>query len=191
MMILIRGVALTISNSKPIIVTDHTTIALSNMTVGPIPVITIIFLIIVLLLEFVLRFTVFGRNIYAVGGNAEIAGSIGINVKFYKFIVFIIFAILAGIGGLFLMTRMNAGSPIIGEDAPLATIPMAVMGGTALSGGKGGALKTLTGVILLSLLFNSMSILGITLNIQTFVKGAILLSIIVWNKYLANRTKKV
>jgi len=191
MMILIKGVALTICNSKPVIVMDQTTIMLSNLTVGPIPAITIIFLVIVFVLEYVLRFTVFGRNIYAVGGNADIASSIGINVKFYKFIVFVIFAVLAGIGGLFLMTRMNAGSPIIGDDAPLATIPMAIMGGTALSGGRGGALKTLTGVVLLSLLFNSMSILGITLDIQTFIKGAILLSIIVWNKYLANKAKKV
>ncbi len=191
MMILIKGIALAICNSSPIIVTDATTLALSDMTVGPVPVISIIFIIIVLILEFILKFTVFGRNIYAVGSNADIAKSIGIKVKNYKFVVFIIYGLLAGIGGFFLMTRMNAGSPIIGDDAPLAIIPMAIVGGTALSGGKGGALKTLKGILFMSLLINIMSIFGIQLNFQTLVKGAILLIIIVWDKYSANKDNKV
>ena len=191
MLILINGITLAVCNTQPVVVTDPVTVAFGGGSIGPIPIMTIVFVIIIIIAEFILKNTVFGRNIYAVGGNAEIAKSIGINVKFYKFIVFVIFSVLAGIGGIFLMARMNTGSPIVGGDAPLSTIPMAIIGGTALSGGKGGAFNTFVGILFMSLLFNVMQIMGIALNVQTFAKGIILLSIIVWDKYNANRDRKV
>jgi len=191
MMIVIRGVALVLSDAKPIVVSDSTTLIIGSYTLGAIPILTLLFIAIVFISEYVLKHTVFGRNLYAIGGNAEMAKSIGLNVKLYKFLVFVIFGILACIGGIFLMARMNTGTPIVGEDAPLATIPMAIVGGAALSGGKGGALKTLSGVVFMSLIFNIMQIFGISLDIQTFTRGAILLGVIIWDRYNANKNKKV
>ena len=86
---------------------------------------------------------------------------------------------------------MNTGSPVAGSDAPLTVIPMVILGGTALSGGRGGALKTLLGVFLLQTVFNCMSLYSITQNIQLLVKGLIVLGIVVWDKYSMNRWKKV
>lgn len=191
MMTFIRGLALFTASSKPVMITNPAAVALGITNLGTVPVITILFVIIVVILEYVLKYTIFGRNLYAVGGNAEIAGSIGIKVQRYKFSVFVIFSVLSAIGGIFLAVRMNTGSPIIGEDAPLSTIPMAIVGGTALSGGRGGAVRTFIGVLFMSLLFNVMQIFGMPLNIQTFAKGLILLGIIVWDKYNANKWKKV
>jgi len=104
---------------------------------------------------------------------------------------FVIFAFYSGVGGLFLAARMNTGSPVAGSDAPLSVIPMVILGGTALSGGRGGALKTLLGVLLLQTVFNCMSLYSITANMQSLVKGAIVLGIVVWDKYSANKDKKV
>lgn len=191
MMILVRGIALALCNQTPVVVTDSLAIDLGMRTIGPIPVITILFLIFILVFEFLLKYTVFGRNLYAVGGSQEIAKSTGTNVKFYIFIIFVIFAVLSAVGGIFLMARLNTGSPIIADDGPLTVIPMVILGGTALSGGKGSALNTLGGVLFMSLLMNAMNLYNITLNYQLLIKGVILLIMVVWDKYMENRNKKV
>lgn len=187
----VRGLALAIAKEKPIIINNNVISFLSKAGIGPIPLIFFIFLALVFLAEYILKQTQFGRNIYAIGGNKEVAESTGINIKFYKFIVFVISAVGAGLGGFMLICRMHSGSPIIGEDAPLNVLPMVIIGGTALSGGKGGAIKTLSGVILMSLIFNVMSLFNIYINIQSLVKGAIMLLIVVFDKYYANQYKKI
>ena len=191
MMTLIRGVALLLSNQQPIVIANETMKALGVAKLGTIPLMAVFFIAFVVLTEYILRQTVFGRNLYAIGANAEIAKSVGTNISFHKIMVFVIFSIYASVGGLFLAARMSTGSPVAGSDAPLSVIPMVILGGTALSGGKGGALKTLLGVFLLQTVFNCMSLYGITANVQLLVKGIIVLGIVVWDKYSMNRLKKV
>ncbi len=191
MMIAVQGIALYVSKSQPIIVNDPTAGIIGASTLAGIPVIFLFFLLSIGIAEFILVKTSFGRNLYAVGGDKNIAQNAGVNVRFYKFMVFIVYALFAGLGGLLLITRFNSGSAVYASDAPLSIIPMVIIGGTALSGGKGGAIKTLLGVFLMSLIFNVMSLYNVFSNIQQFVKGAILLVIVVWDKYSANRKYKV
>jgi len=191
MMTLIRGVALSLSNQQPVIIHDEILRAMGTARFGPIPLMALIFFAFVLLTEYIFRHTVFGRSLYAIGANQDIARSVGIKINFHKIMAFVIFAFYSGVGGLFLAARMNTGSPVAGSDAPLSVIPMVILGGTALSGGRGGALKTLLGVLLLQTVFNCMSLYSITANMQSLVKGAIVLGIVVWDKYSANKDKKV
>jgi ribose/xylose/arabinose/galactoside ABC-type transport system permease subunit len=187
----IKGIALALSDQKPIVISNATLSFIGETTFGPIPLIFIVFFALVFLAHYVLTKTQFGRNIFAVGGNREVAQSIGISVRFYKFIIFVISSVAAGLGGFMLLCRMYSGSPIVGEDAPLQVLPMVIIGGTSLVGGKGGAVKTLSGIILMSVVFNVMSLFNISINIQSFVRGAILLTIVVFNKYYANKDKKI
>ena len=191
LMTLIRGVALLLSGQQPIVIKDPWLISLGKTRLGAVPLTAVLLLVFVLLGEYMLKQTVFGRNLYAIGANREIARSVGTNIAFHKMAVFVIYSVCACIGGIFLASRMNTGSPVAGSDAPLTVIPMVILGGTALSGGRGGALKTLLGVFLLQTVFNCMSLYSITQNIQLLVKGLIVLGIVVWDKYSMNRWKKV
>ena len=98
---------------------------------------------------------------------------------------------MAGVGGILLAIRMCSGSPSVGEDAMPSVLPMIVIGGTAISGGKGGMVKTLSGILLMNLIFNIMSMFNIYVNIQNLIKGAILLIIVVADKYIENKDKKI
>ena len=97
----------------------------------------------------------------------------------------------AALGGIVMMTRMFSASGNLALDGPLNIIPMVIVGGTAFSGGKGGAINTLWGVILMNIIYNAMSMFSLQANMQEMVKGLILLIIIVADKYMENRNQKV
>jgi ribose/xylose/arabinose/galactoside ABC-type transport system permease subunit len=190
-MTFLRGAALVMANRKPVPINSDAFAALSQQLIGPVPIIFILFFALVLISEYLLSWTAFGRNLFAIGGNREIAGMAGINTRINGVLAYVAYYVLAGVAGLVLASRMNSGTPIVGTDAPLSIIPMLILGGTALSGGKGGAIKTLFGCAFLSLAFNAMSLFGIPSNLQDMVKGAIILVIIVSGKMYENRELKV
>ena len=190
-MITYKGIALYISKMKPVIVSDTVVIVIGETNFGPIPVTFFIFLAFVLMAHLVLSRTSFGRNLYAIGGNTKIAESVGINISIHHFAVFMINGVLASIGGIIMMTRLFSASGNLAIDLPLTVIPMVIIGGTAFSGGRGGAFKTLSGVVLMYTVFNVMSMFNIYVNIQQFIKGFIMLTIVVVDKYMDNRNSKV
>ena len=128
---------------------------------------------------------------YAVGGAGDVASAYGLNVEKYKFWALTFSSFMAGLGGIALVARMNSGSPSVGEDAMPSVLPMIVIGGTSISGGKGGMVRTLSGILLINLIFNIMSMFNIYVNIQNLIKGSILLIIVVADKYLENKDRKI
>jgi ribose/xylose/arabinose/galactoside ABC-type transport system permease subunit len=187
----VRGVALLITDTKPVPCHDPIIVAIGNMNIGFVPVVFIFFLAMVFVAEFVLKYTMFGRNIYAVGAAPAAAAATGIKTRFTIFIVFVINAFFSALSGFVMLTRMQSGSPILASDAALSIISMVVIGGTALNGGRGGALRTLSGIIIMGLIFNIMSMMNIYVNIQNLIKGAIVLGVVVMDRYAANKNKKV
>lgn len=190
-LISVRGLALWVSSSQPILITDETFKAISSFRVGPIPGCFFLFLLLVVLVEIFLKYTQMGRNLYATGGNAEAAKAAGLNVQFYKFFGLMFSSLMAGLGGIFLTTRLSSAVPSVGEDAVMTVMPIIVMGGTSLNGGKGSAVWTLSGALLMCLIFNVMSMFNIYVNVQSIIKGVIVLGIVVIDKFFANRNKKV
>jgi ribose transport system permease protein len=190
-MIAYKGIALFISNSSPVVVTDPIVTLIGNCTLGPIPITFFFFVAIVIIAQLLMTKTSFGRNLFAIGGNVKVAESVGINVNKYIFKVFVLNGGLAALGGIVLMTRLFSASGNNALDAPLTIIPMVIIGGTAFAGGRGSAFKTLCGVILMYVIFNALSMFNIYVNIQAFIQGAILLAVIVVDKYLENRAQKV
>lgn len=121
----------------------------------------VIALVIVILLFVLLKWTKLGRNFYAVGGNAQSARLLGINVKRTKFMAYLLCGILAGIGGYVYFMHVGSGSPSHADGAEMNAIASSIIGGTLLTGGVGNIIGTFFGVLSLSTIKNIVASLGL------------------------------
>lgn len=151
--------------------------------------IVIVFFACVLVMEVVLRFTTYGRNICATGGNRNVARYTGINTEFFIVSAFVLTGIAASFSGFMLASRLNASSPSYATDAALQCISAIILGGTSLSGGRGGVIKTFCGLMVLTILSNALNLLGVYSYYQTLIKGIILVLIVAGERFHENRIK--
>ena len=192
MQLIYRGIALVITKSTPVAMSHPVLMSIYKFKLfNMIPVSFILFIVAAILVEFILRRTQFGRNLFLVGGNIHTADNLGIKANLYIWSAYIIQGFFAGLAGVALMTRTFSANGNIGKDFLLSVIPMVIVGGTSMAGGKGGAIKTVFGVILLSMVYNAMTFFGIPAPLQPFVKGLILCVVIVTDKYMERRHEKV
>ena len=126
-----------------------------------IPVPVYLVLVMAIALNFVLRHTVFGRSVYAVGGNSYSANMLAINVKRTRFLAHLLCGLLAGIGGFVYFLHVGSGSPSHAAGAEMNAIASSIIGGTMLTGGVGNIIGTLFGVLSLSTIKNIVSSLGL------------------------------
>ena len=129
--------------------------------------------------------SVFGRVLYAIGGNAEAARLSGIRVQQTKLLVYTISGALAGLGGILVSSRLNAGEPKYGDMYELEVIAAVVVGGTSLMGGEGRMLGTLIGAFIIAVIRNGMNLLSVESSNQKIVLGAVLMISV-----LADRLKR-
>ncbi len=134
-------------------------------------VVTIIFL-------FIQKYTPFGSEIYAVGSDEEASRLSGIRTKSVIIRVYILSGILSALAGIVYMSRLNASEPVIGEAFPLDAIAAVLIGGTPLSGGKGGVGGTVIGALVITIIINAMNLLMISSLLQTFILGALIIIMI-------------
>ena len=125
------------------------------------------------------RYTHFGRGVLAVGNNETIAHNTGMPVNGIKMIAFTVAGFLSALAGILAVMQLGAGSPDMGSGQLFTVIPAAVIGGTALSGGEGGIMRSTLGVFLLIMLNNGLVLAGVNPNFQAGVFGAILIAAIV------------
>ena len=125
------------------------------------------------------RYTHFGRGVLAVGNSETIARNTGMPVNAFKIIAFTIAGGLSAIAGILATMQLGAGSPDLGSGQLFTVIPAAVIGGTALSGGEGGILRSAIGVFLLIMLNNGLVLAGVDPSYQAGVFGAILIAAII------------
>jgi len=136
---------------------------------------------------FVLRYTQFGRRVYATGANEEAARLAGIDVDRHKIAVYGISGILAALAGLVLVARLQVADPLSGSGFELDAIAATVIGGTTFDGGKGGIGGTIIGVLILAILNNILNLLNVSPYAQQIIKGLVLLGAVVMNKYTPHR----
>jgi ribose/xylose/arabinose/galactoside ABC-type transport system permease subunit len=129
----------------------------------------------VIIAGIVLKRTVFGRYIYAIGGNEEAALLSGIMVERYKISAFTLLGFLSGLSGLILTSRLNSGELVAGQGYELDVIASVVIGGTSLMGGEGGVYGTLIGALLIGVVSNGLNLLGVQPYWQMIVKGVIVI----------------
>ena len=172
-----RGVAFIMSDGQSISIFDP---ALRFIGAGKLLglQVTIEILILVVAIFFMLmRFTIIGRNIYAIGGNPVVARLAGLNNRAYQIGVYILSGAAAGLAGLLLAARTGSGQPISGSDGlELQAITAAVLGGCALTGGKGTIVGGMLGVLILGVLNNGMILTSVPTFYQMVARGALLIA---------------
>jgi ribose transport system permease protein len=139
----------------------------------PFPVVVMLALFLVGML--VMRYTTYGRAMYAIGGNWEASRLAGLSAKRYRMMAFILSGLSASVAGVFLTARLYAADPKAAPNIELTTITAIVLGGVSLAGGKGNLIGTLLGVLILSTLLNGMNLQSISTDYQNIAQGIVLL----------------
>lgn len=175
MVSVVKGSMLMFTGGYPITRTIPVLDTIGNGYVAGIPIPVIIFAAAVAIAFIILTKTRFGRYVYSVGGNEEASKLNGINVDAYKIKVFVINSVLAALAGIVLVGRMGTASPAAGDGYDMDAIASVVIGGTSVAGGSGSVLKTVIGVLLMSVINNSFNLLGVDMYFQYIFKGLIIL----------------
>ncbi len=153
---------------------------------------TYIFIAVAIIAFLVMRYTQFGRNLYATGGNAACAKLAGVNTDLCRFSTFVITGLAAGIAACMWVCQIRAGSVLYGTDLALTCVAATVVGGTPLSGGKGGVHRTVIGILLIYVLYQGLGFLGLDGWIQQMVKGLVLLLVVSFDAFITQSgTKRV
>jgi ribose/xylose/arabinose/galactoside ABC-type transport system permease subunit len=148
-------------------------IGLGSVGIVPFPV--IVWGLVLLVAIIILYFTNYGRYVYAVGGNPEAAKFSGINVENVTMGVYVLSAICACIAGIVLGARIGTGDNYVGSSLGLDSIAAVVIGGTSFTGGRGGVITTVAGVLIMAILYNLLLLMGVVFYFQEVVKGLVIL----------------
>ena len=192
-MTIIRGAAYMTSNGQPVRLPSEYASSQIISTFGskgipgiglPWPVVLII--LIIILMWFIMKNTVFGRLIIASGSNETAVRLAGINVNKYKFFAYAICGMLCTLGGFVLTSRVAVASPAVSSGLELDAIAACVIGGASLMGGKGTVGNTIIGVLVLGLITNVMTLLSIAAYPQQIIKGCIIV-LAVFLQYITNK----
>lgn len=180
MMTIVRGCALIVSGGRSTYVTNEIfkDIFAKGDLFG-IPVLILWTVIILIILYVLVGSTAYGRRIQSIGGNEAAAINSGIKVKQIKIIAYLINGALAAICGMIILGKLSSGLPNSGEGLEMEAIAAAVLGGTGLKGEGGNMIGTLLGALVIGIVINGLTLMGVHAYIQTVVKGMIIIIIVV------------
>ncbi|MBU4293064.1 MAG: ABC transporter permease, partial [Actinobacteria bacterium] len=188
-MVIFKGFGLALTRSSPVKGTIAAYQFIGQGQVFGIQVTLFYLIAMYIIVWYLLKYTKFGRNDYAIGGNILSARLSGINVNLYTFYYFIFCAFTAAVSGIILSSRVNTGNAIFGDITNLTVIASAVLGGTSLFGGRGGVIGTIQGVIILGLIERAMVVFNVDTNYQLLVRGLIILFVVVTDAVTSQRKK--
>jgi ribose transport system permease protein len=172
---LLDGVALLVIDGTSISIDEHLS-GLGNGKTFGLPNLVYVAVAVLALTAFVMRYTTFGRDAFAIGGNEDVARLSGINVIRDKLVLYGLAGALSGLAGIMLLSRLAASSPGTGGlQLQLTAVAAVVIGGTSLAGGKGTIGGTVLGVLLLGVVANVLNLLQISSYYQQISVGAVLL----------------
>ncbi|MDW2876579.1 multiple monosaccharide ABC transporter permease [Cytobacillus sp. T106] len=152
-----------------------------------VPTILVILFALVLLYSFIMKKTVIGRHVYAIGGNEKAAGLSGIKTKKVTFLVFVNMGVLSALSGLIFAARLNAATPKAGNLFELDAIAACFIGGASAYGGIGTVGGAIVGGLVMGVMNNGMSILGLGIDWQQAIKGLVLLAAVAFDIYNKNK----
>lgn len=170
-----QGIALIIPNGNNIYLQGKFGWFGTYRVAGIIPLPVIYFVVITIIAYLVMRFTKYGRRLYSIGGNSEAAYLAGINLDINRIIAYAVSGLLSAFTSLIVISRIGQSQPAMGVSYPLEAIAAAVIGGVALSGGRGTIPGVFLGVILLGLIRNSLNILRVPSFYQYVMLGAVII----------------
>lgn len=180
------GLLSVITNNTPITGLPESFKVLGQGRLFGVPYTVLIAVVLGIFSQFVLSYTKYGRNIFAVGGNKETAYVSGINVFKIKSSVYVLTAVCAVISGIMMCSRFSSGQPTAGSGKEMTIMAAVIIGGTSLFGGVGSITGSVMGCILFALISNVLVFMGVSTTWQNVVFGAILILSLIIDKY---RTK--
>jgi inositol transport system permease protein len=186
-MTLWRGATLMLSNGSPLSGFDNTYRWWARGDILGIPSLVLISALVALLGFTILRYTRFGRHLYAVGDNPEAARLSGLNVNGILIWVYVIMGTLAGLAGFLLSARLSSAEAIAGEGYELRVIASVVIGGTSLFGGIGSIAGTIVGTLLIGVLLNGLVIMNVSAYFQQVVIGIIIVLAVAFDTFAKAR----
>jgi ribose transport system permease protein len=182
-MYMARGLVLVVTRGTPIYPLPEGFGDLGMKSYAGIPLVVLIALGLSMLAAWTLKNTIFGRQVYAIGGNEETARFSGINVARVKSSVYVIVTALAALSGVLMSARLGSAQPSIGDGYEMQVITAVIIGGTSLSGGSGTILGTVLGALFMSVLANGMNLVGVSVYWQKFVMGTIIVIAVGVDRY--------
>lgn len=180
-----RGIVYVFTDGRPVTGVSDAYKYIGRASWGVVPVAVILYVVFLLVGTFLLKYTKYGRHVFAIGGNKQAATVSGINVKRVEFLVYVISGFCAAFAGLLLSSRIQTGQPAGGNGYELDAITAAVIGGASLSGGKGSVFGSFIGILVVGILTNGLDLLNVSSYYQQIIKGAIILLAV-----LADRKKE-
>ncbi|MEM7023860.1 MAG: ABC transporter permease [Pseudomonadota bacterium] len=184
-----RGAALLFADGGPISGFDEAYRWWGQGKIGQVPVPVIIFLAFAVLAHIVLRYTRFGRHVYAVGGNPEAARLSGLNAQRITLLVYVIIGFFCGLAGFVLSARLNSAEAVAGIGYELTVIASVVIGGTSLFGGIGSVFGTVIGSILIGVLINGLVLMNVSSYVQQIVIGVIIVLAVAFDQFAKSRRR--
>ena len=168
------GIAYLYSNGMPIMLQGDF-LKLGNGMIGKVPYVVIYFVVLLIFGYMILRNTVFGRHVYAIGSNKEATRLSGISVTRTLVAVYTISGVLAGVAGIIYCSQLGIGTPIAGKGYELTAIAAVFVGGASVSGGSGTMWGTFLGAAIIGTLNNIMNLTGVNPYLQTLLSGVIII----------------
>jgi ribose transport system permease protein len=185
------GIAYLSYGGKPAVIKDTLFQGLAKASFLGIPFITWMALIVLAICFYIQEYTPFGRHIYAVGTDETILKSVGVSANKVKIMVFTLAGFCFGVAGVLGAIRLGQGQAAIGNGLMFPAQAAVVIGGTSLSGGKGGVINTVVGTLIMTVLENGLTMLGVNPYIKTGIQGVIILiAVILTIKHAATEISK-
>lgn len=185
-----RGLTLVYTEGKPISGLDPAFTFLGSGSWGPVPMPVVIWLVVLAILFFILRYTKFGLYIYAIGGNEETARLAGIPTNRIKIIVYGLSGGLASLTGILLTARLWSAQPQMAAGLELDAIAAAVLGGVSLFGGVGSVVGASIGALIVGMLGNGLNLLRVPSYYQQVIKGVVFILAVIFDMYAKRQAKR-
>lgn len=171
-----RGTALlTTKGQSQLVTVDGFKVIGRGYIGGVLPWCVVIMLLLFVVVGYVLKYTPFGRKIYAIGGNAEASRLAGMDVKNIRFVLYVICGVCSSLSGIITTSQTGTAIPSSSSGLEMDAIGAAVLGGVSMDGGKGSVFGTLLGVLIFSTLQNGLTLMNVMSFWQTIVKGIVLI----------------
>jgi ribose/xylose/arabinose/galactoside ABC-type transport system permease subunit len=176
-----RGLVLTLSEGRSYYGLPPIFQGIGLGLLGPVPIPVVIMLVTFVIGHLILSRTVFGRQVYAVGGNPEAARVSGIRVERTILLTFVLSGLFSALASIVLTSRLDAFAPSMGTGYEFSAIAAVVIGGTSLYGGQGNLVGTLVGVLLIGVINNALNLMGVSAYYQDVARGGIIFAAVLFD----------
>jgi ribose/xylose/arabinose/galactoside ABC-type transport system permease subunit len=173
---------------RPMHIENKVLLFFGSSAIYYIPILTIFLILFVAVAQILLKFSLFGRKIYAIGGNILSSRYVGIATDRMKIYCFMISGFFTSIAGVFFSARTNSANALAGQETAIVVLTAIILGGVVLGGGTGNILMAISGIVVLGILTNGMDLLQVQTTYQNLIIGFILIATLLMKKYFAEST---